>query len=199
MSIVLVSFTVQVKAQFVVADPANLAQSIVNTANEIVQTSSTVSNVIKNWEEVQKVYNETKGYYDKLKSLLIEQGIWSAEYPALLRNCERILPSSKYMEILELEQEYALLLDQLKEHPEQIYRFGQLLSEKYPAVICTIFIGQIDREAEAAYGRDRYREVCAHISRFAESGYAAEAKSLTAAYKEKYRRKPAFVDELKKI
>ena len=68
-SIVLVNFTAQVKAQFVVADPANLAQSIVNTANQIVHTSSTVTNVIKNWEEVQKVYNTTKGYYDQLKAV----------------------------------------------------------------------------------------------------------------------------------
>jgi len=69
MSIALLSLTAQVKAQFVVVDPAHIATSIANTANEIVQTSSTVSNVIKNWEEVQKVYNTTKGYYDQLKAV----------------------------------------------------------------------------------------------------------------------------------
>jgi len=69
MSIVLVSFTGNVKAQFAVVDPANIAQSIANTANEIVHTSETVTNVIKNWEEVQKVYNTTKGYYDQLKAV----------------------------------------------------------------------------------------------------------------------------------
>ena len=37
--------TFNLQAQFVVTDPVNLAQSIVNSANEIVQTSSTVSNV----------------------------------------------------------------------------------------------------------------------------------------------------------
>lgn len=57
------------KAQFVVTDPTNLAQSIVNTAQEIVQTSSTVSNVIKNFKEVEKVYNQGKDYYDKLKAV----------------------------------------------------------------------------------------------------------------------------------
>ncbi len=57
------------KAQFVVTDPVNLAQSIVNSANEIVQTSSTVSNVIKNFQEVKKVYLQGKEYYDKLKAV----------------------------------------------------------------------------------------------------------------------------------
>lgn len=57
------------RAQFVVTDPANLAQGIVNSANEIVQTSSTVSNVIKNFNEVKKVYEQGKEYYDKLKAV----------------------------------------------------------------------------------------------------------------------------------
>jgi len=57
------------KSQFVVTDPANLAQGIINSANEIVQTSSTVSNVIKNFNEVKKVYEQGKEYYDKLKAI----------------------------------------------------------------------------------------------------------------------------------
>ncbi len=61
--------TTGLKAQFVVTDPINLAQSIVNSANEIVQTSSTVSNVIKNFQEVKKVYQQGKEYYDKLKAV----------------------------------------------------------------------------------------------------------------------------------
>src|SRR5690606_3043713 len=56
-------------AQFIVADPANLASGILNSANEIVQTSTTVSNVIKNFKEVEKVYNQGKEYYDKLKAI----------------------------------------------------------------------------------------------------------------------------------
>ena len=68
-SIVLVSLTAQVKAQFVTIDPAHIATSILNTANEIIQTSSTVSNVINNWKEVEKVYKQGKEYYDKLKAV----------------------------------------------------------------------------------------------------------------------------------
>jgi hypothetical protein len=69
MSIVLVSITNRVNAQFVVTDPVNIATSIVNSANQIVQTSSTVSNVIKNFQEVQRLYNQGKEYYDKLKAV----------------------------------------------------------------------------------------------------------------------------------
>jgi hypothetical protein len=66
---VLCSLTMNVKAQLVVTDPANIATSIVNSANQIVQTSATVSNVIKNFQEVQKLYNQGKEYYDRLKAV----------------------------------------------------------------------------------------------------------------------------------
>lgn len=65
----ILSGTQQVKAQFVVTDPTNLASGILNSANEIVQTSSTVSNVVKNFNEVKKVYEQGKEYYDKLKAV----------------------------------------------------------------------------------------------------------------------------------
>ena len=68
-SMLLASIASQIRAQFVVTDPAHIATSIVNTANQIVQTSATVSNVIKNFQEVQKVYNQGKEYYDALKSV----------------------------------------------------------------------------------------------------------------------------------
>ena len=61
--------TFDLRAQFVVTDPVNLAQGIVNSAKEIIQTSSTVSNVVKNFQQVKKVYEQGKKYYDALKSV----------------------------------------------------------------------------------------------------------------------------------
>ena len=61
--------TYNLKAQFVVTDPLNIATSIINTAQEIIQTSSTVSNVIKNFQQVKQVYEQGKEYYDALKAV----------------------------------------------------------------------------------------------------------------------------------
>ena len=65
----LFAVTPTMKAQWVVSDPSNLAQGIVNTARQIVQTSTTATNMINNFKEVQKVYNQGKEYYDKLKAV----------------------------------------------------------------------------------------------------------------------------------
>lgn len=57
------------RAQWVVSDPTNLAQGIVNTAEQIVHTSATASSMLDNFKEVQKVYNQGKEYYDALKAV----------------------------------------------------------------------------------------------------------------------------------
>jgi len=69
MTIYILCGVTNLRAQFAVIDPVNIATSLVNSANQIVQTSSTVANVIKNYNEVKKVYDQGKEYYDKLKAV----------------------------------------------------------------------------------------------------------------------------------
>lgn len=59
----------KVNAQWVVTDPTNLAQGIINSAKQIVQTSTTASNVINNFKETQKIFQQGKEYYDALKKV----------------------------------------------------------------------------------------------------------------------------------
>ena len=65
MSVVFVSITTQLNAQFAVIDPSNLAQNILTVA----RTSTTAANMIKNVEETVKIYKQGKEYYDALKSV----------------------------------------------------------------------------------------------------------------------------------
>ena len=56
-------------AQWVVTDPGNLAQGIINAAKNIVHTSSTASNMVKNFQETVKIYQQGKEYYDGLRKV----------------------------------------------------------------------------------------------------------------------------------
>ncbi len=123
-TVALMSLTSQVKAQFVVTDPANIATSIVNSANQIVQTSSTVTNVIKNFEEVRRVYEQGKEYYDKLKAvhnlvkdakkvrdaiLLVGEigDIYVNSFQDMLSD-----PHFRYEELIAISNGYTMLLDE---------------------------------------------------------------------------------------
>ena len=62
-------FAGRVNAQWVVTDPTNLAQGIINATKNIVYTSSTATNMINNFKETVKIYEQGKKYYDALKSV----------------------------------------------------------------------------------------------------------------------------------
>ena len=137
-------------------------------------------------------------YYDKLKSLLMVQDAWNASYAELLVECKAELPSFQYMEILAKEGELVLLMEQVRQHPHSIYSYGEMLAQEYPAEIAALFVGEIRKNAEAAYGRESYRRVCSSMQVFSKAGYRDEALDLIDDLRIRYKRKPAFVDELNK-
>ncbi len=51
-------------AQWVVTDPGNLAQGIINTTKQIVETSTTARNTLDGFKETAKVFEQGKKYYD---------------------------------------------------------------------------------------------------------------------------------------
>ena len=56
-------------AQWVVHDPGNLAQGIINASKNIIHTSKTATNMVNNFQETVKIYEQGKKYYDALKSV----------------------------------------------------------------------------------------------------------------------------------
>jgi len=136
-------------------------------------------------------------YYDKLKAQLREIGEWDAAYPVLLEDCAQQLSYINYMKVLRGECEFDLLFEQLQAHPEEVYAYGKFLAEEYEGGVRSIYYNQIRREAEKAYGRDSYQVVCRHIENFAQTGFAPVAMTLIEDFMQLYKRKPAFVDELR--
>lgn len=56
-------------AQWVVTDPSNLAQGIINATKNIVHTSKTATNMVNNFQETVKIYKQGKEFYDALKKV----------------------------------------------------------------------------------------------------------------------------------
>ena len=56
-------------AQWVVSDPGNLAQGIINTVKQIAQTSTTAKNTLDGFKETAKIFEQGKRYYDALKDV----------------------------------------------------------------------------------------------------------------------------------
>ena len=56
-------------AQWVVSDPTNLAQGIVNSTKQIVEAAKNGSTMLQSFQETVKIYEQGKKYYDALKSV----------------------------------------------------------------------------------------------------------------------------------
>lgn len=67
--IILLLMSYTANAQWIVSDPGNLVQGIVNASKSLVEMSTTAKNMISNFQETVKLYQQGKKYYDALKAV----------------------------------------------------------------------------------------------------------------------------------
>lgn len=111
-------------AQWVVSDPGNLAQGIINTTKQIVQTSTTAKNTLNNFNETVKIFEQGRKYYDALKAVhdVVKGGVKvkkSIELVAdiseiYVRNYQKMLGDANYTadELSTISHGYAKLLSE---------------------------------------------------------------------------------------
>ena len=110
-------------AQWVVSDPGNLAQSIINSAKEMVETAGTKANT-NGFLETQKIFQQGKKYYDALKSVhdVVKGGVKVSKSIGLVMeiseiyvdNYQRMLSDENYTqeELAAISSGYAMLVDE---------------------------------------------------------------------------------------
>ena len=132
-------FVGKVNAQWVVSDPGNLAQGIINASKNIIQTSSTAQNMIKNFQETVKIYQQGKDYYDALKSVhnLVKDALLIGEISDIYVNSfQKMLSDENYTpdELSAIAYGYTQLLqessDVLEEMKSVVNINGLSMSDK---------------------------------------------------------------------
>ena len=116
--------TGRANAQWVVSDPGNLAQSIINSAKEMVETAGTKANTLNGFLETKKVFEQGKAYYDALKSVhdVVKGGAKVAKSISLVMeisetyvdNYQKMLSDGNYTpeDLTSISSGYALLIDE---------------------------------------------------------------------------------------
>ncbi|MBU9140627.1 DUF4141 domain-containing protein [Phocaeicola vulgatus] len=116
--------TGRANAQWVVSDPGNLAQSIINSAKEMVETAGTKANTLNGFLETKKVFEQGKAYYDALKSVhdVVKGGAKVAKSISLVMeisetyvdNYQKMLSDGNYTpeELAAISSGYAMLIDE---------------------------------------------------------------------------------------
>jgi len=138
-------------------------------------------------------------YYDVLKELLSEKGVWEQEYSGLLTRIGDNLPYHMYMGILSKEKEIHKLLNEVHKYPATVFTYGKHLSAEFPDAVYEICLDEIRKQAVEADNRIKYKKVCGSIKNLFEYGGVVEADNIIVELKEKYPRRPAFLDELNSL
>jgi len=137
-------------------------------------------------------------YYTILKDLLEAKSDWEREYTSLLEELIAALPPYSFMGILRDEGEADLLMQELQKYPGEVYTFGPFLSDKYPGKVFDLYCQEILKDAEKVSERKGYRRLCKQIIELQKLGGKEDALKLIAELADRYCRRPAMIDELRK-
>ncbi len=115
-------------AQWVVHDPGNLAQGIINTAKEMVETSATAQHTLDGFRETAKIFEQGRKYYDALKAVhdVVKGGVKVKKSIGLVadiseiyvRNYQKMLGDPNYTpdELETISFGYAKLLSEISRY-----------------------------------------------------------------------------------
>ena len=132
-------------------------------------------------------------YYEEWKSL-IPFDLKSVKIEQLLKE----VPIRVYRKILLAENRVDLMAEACEKDPSELWLyFGALKSSPFAEQATELYKDWIWEEADAATNRSEYAAVCRKLKKFSENSPIA-ARVLAQELREKFPRRPAFQDELKK-
>jgi hypothetical protein len=176
-----------------------------------------LSGLVKKWKEYElKVYevledmeNQRKMLlefvhensfeaYKKLKKLYDEEE-WEQVVEQIFNGFEEAGNKYTYIEIAKEENRSDKLYLICKEKNFYIQELYPYLLDEYKAEAETMFKNYIRDQAEPAGSRKYYRSVCKLIREYKEAFGETDFIELKEELKEKYKRRPTFLDELEKV
>lgn len=142
------------------------------------------------------LYSGDTEYFQKLKELYKQQGIWEQEEEALWQVLSRKLMIHDYIKLLSREGELARLLDAVSKHKSYIEEYGKQLAAVYPDEVHRVFEEFILDEAREATNRGKYKRVCYILKSLVAAGGRGQAIELIGRLYDMYQRRPAMLEEL---
>jgi len=136
-------------------------------------------------------------FYLKYKSLHSNDE-WTTLLPNVLEKVEASRSRGIYLEIIVYEKLKPQLLAYCEKIPVTIIQYHTHLLPEYKLEVERIFSDYIRQQASRADSRNSYKEVCQLIE-ILDKACSGATDSLCAEIIEKYARRPAFMDEMRKI
>lgn len=145
------------------------------------------------------LFSNKFSYYAKLKELY-KQDEWNEVLGRIIETFEKErYQSSVYIEILKEEKLTNQIIEYCKQHKSLIMDLYPYLMESHFEEANDLVIKYIELSAEETSDRRGYRNVCKLIKTYKKAFGTIHSHKLIGELKQKYQKRPAFIDELGKI
>lgn len=138
-------------------------------------------------------------YFEYLRQLHMQRGDWQTVWLLLRERLKSEVSPQEYMSILHKEQQWPLLMEEVSRWPEQITAYGKKLIHYDRQRTIAMYETTILHRARSATQRSMYAHVCDGIHSLYKAGGRSEALEIVTRLQNKYKRKPAFQDELNRL
>lgn len=142
--------------------------------------------------------NKIEYYYD-LKKILGNN--WKKSYENIIQKFEKnyFINPETYARILVEEKDFERLLKFVQKNPIYINSNYKYIIHKYPKEVNEIFFKYIKVRSKNANNRSHYKSICSEIKSYKKLSNMIITKKIIDYLMEENKRKPAFIDELRKL
>jgi len=133
--------------------------------------------------------DDSEDFYKNIKSQLQTSELTVNKY----------INKRMFIKLIEYENDLDEILLLMKELPSSVEIYGDRLFEKYPEEVIKIYEIYIKHQASIASKRKDYANVCWKIEKYENFAGKSNESGLIDYLMDSYKKRPAFIDELKKI
>ena len=157
---------------------------------------------IKNQEALGKEFllRGNFEYYEDLKELHKEDyNNFYSNFKEELRAKTGTGEYSVFRRLIEKENDIEELMNIVRKEPDTLSKYIKMLMNTYGDEVLVLYRNNIENRAEKACDRNMYRDVCNMITDYRRYENKKSVKMLIEKLKKEHKRRPAFIDELRKI
>lgn len=137
------------------------------------------------YEDLKGVSDNKKEFYDTLREELKKSKDWRSR--------------DVLIKVIYVENDLNELMEYVRNNKTSIEEHAEKLKDEFYDEVIEIYEDYIKFEAERSSNRSHYKGVCAIIKRYKKIAGKDKAEEIINELKIKYRKKPAFIDELSRI
>ncbi|WP_291579603.1 SWIM zinc finger family protein [Clostridium sp. UBA6640] len=131
------------------------------------------------------VTGDKSGFYNKLKEELKISHTWMSK--------------DIYLKLIIDENDLDEIMEIVRKNPETIEDYASMLIDKFKDEVLEIYESHIKLQADRSSSRNQYQGICRMLKRYEKIAGSGDKQRIVNELKILHKRRPAFLDELRKI